>query len=157
MKEIKLTQGYSSMVDDDLFDYLNQWKWQVVKDSHTNYAVRNEGKFPFRKRIKMHREIMKPSPNMQVDHVDGNGLNNVRENLRVCTQSQNKKNARKRKDSTSGFKGVTYYKRYGNWRSQIAVNGKRINLGYFSDPIDAAHAYDNAAREYHGEFANTNF
>jgi len=158
MKEIKLTQGKAALVDDDMFDYLNQWKWRYLKGKHerTGYAVRNEGNRHNRKMIRMHVVIMKPPPGMEIDHVDLNGCNNQRYNLRICTHSQNQMNINKRRDNTSGYKGVTWNKWHHSWYAFIRINGRRISLGYFYDPKDAARAYDCKAIELFGESARIN-
>ena len=92
-----------------------------------------------------------------VDHIDGDGLNNRRSNLRPATPSQNNANRRKSRQNTSGFKGVSYYHRTSRWRAYVGVDGKAIHLGYFDTAIDAARAYDAAALEHFGEFARINF
>lgn len=106
----------------------------------------------------MHRFILdlkKEDPD--VDHKDGNGLNNQRSNLRTATRAQNARNRRIRTDNTSGFKGVTWRKDLGKWNAFIEIKTKRIHLGYFTDPMEAACAYDMAAVKYFGEFAHCNF
>lgn len=92
---------------------------------------------------------------MKVDHVNGDGLNNLPHNVRSATQSQNCHNAGIRSNNTSGFKGVTFYKSRNNWMAQIWVNGKRKGLGYFITPEEAHEAYCQAAKDLHGEFART--
>lgn len=154
-KQIPLTQGKFALVDDDDFEYLNQWKWNATQSGSTFYARRQEGIIPFKKTIPMHRQIMNTPAGMEVDHINGNGLDNRRENLRNCTHAENKRNNKRYSNNSSGYIGVDRNK--GKWRAYIQVNKKWIHLGYFSDPIDAAHAYDNAAEKYHGQYANTNF
>ena len=92
-----------------------------------------------------------------VDHIDGNGLNNQRSNLRQCSHQQNLHNQDIRIDTSTGYKGVHFNKESGKYRAQIAVNHKRHFLGSFADPAEAALAYDNAARKHHGEFCRVNF
>jgi hypothetical protein len=94
---------------------------------------------------------------LQVDHEDGNGLNNQRSNLRIASPTQNQGNARRRKDNTSGYKGVSWYRRTNKWKAHIRVDKKLRHLGYFIDLTDAARAYDAAALEHFGEFAHLNF
>jgi hypothetical protein len=108
----------------------------------------------------MHREIaihagLPDSP--KYDHRDGNGLNNQRENLRPCTESQNSQNRRKSVGKTSKFKGVAWHIRKLRWIATLAHNGKRHYLGYFKTQQSAARAYDAVAREHFGEFAVLNF
>lgn len=151
-KKILLTQNKFAVVDDDDFEYLSQFNWDTKKSRGTFYARR----FLSGKRIMMHNEIMKPTSGMFVDHIDGNGQNNQKSNLRICTFAQNNRNASKRKDNTSGFKGVSKAKN-GKWYAQVRINGKHVLSKLFDSPIDAAHAYDEAAKQYFGEFARTNF
>lgn len=157
-KQISLTQGLFATVDDTDFEFLNQWKWCAhTKDGKKFYAVRSGLRLPFQKTIYMHRVIMNTPDDMDVDHRDGNGLNNTRGNLRNCTNTQNQRNREKLSNNTSGYKGVTWNKEREKWVAQIKVNGKLIRLGRFSKIEDAAHAYDQAAKKYFGEFARTNF
>ena len=150
MKEIELSQGYKAQVDDDDFEWLNQWKWSADVRSHTVYAVRRdrdeEGFFP----VLMHRQIM-GYPDDTVDHKDRNGINNQRENLRTATGAQQQAN--KQGYGASGVKGVTLH--HGRWRATIAVNKVQRHLGRFNTIEEAAAAYDQAIRELHGEFAFT--
>lgn len=157
MKEIKLTQGKVALVDDEDFEYLNQWKWHACRDKVTWYAghafKQPSGRF---KTKTMHRFILNPLPIFEVDHIDGNGLNNQRENLRVATRSENNRNCSKRRTNTSGYKGVTWHKRDKEWRAQIGFNKKKIAIGSFDSKVGAARAYNEAALRYFGEFAKLN-
>jgi len=150
MREIPLTQGYIAIVDDE--DYarvLTVGSWQADVDPHSVYAVCS--------RIKMHRFIAGvTAPSIEVDHRDGNGLNNQKYNLRVCTKRQNAQN-RKAIRGKSQYKGVTWHVARQEWRANIRVNGKQKHLGAFSDERSAALAYDSAARLYFGEFSHCNF
>ena len=106
----------------------------------------------------MHREILGiTDPKINVDHLDGDGLNNQRSNLRVCTDSQNGANRGKQKNNKSGYKGVHWNKKTKKWAAQIQYHKKVLNLGYYSDIIEAAKAYDKKALELFGEFARLNF
>lgn len=155
MKEIKLSQHgknrglYVALVDDDDFDYLNQFKWQVQANKYGLYAKRHMNGLT----IRMHWDIM---GGKLIDHIDGNGLNNQRNNLRFCTHSQNAMNKKSDKNTTSKYKGVCWYKTRSVWVGQIGINGKSTCLGYFTDEIEAAKAYDREAKILFGEFARLN-
>jgi hypothetical protein len=155
-QQIKLTKGKFAIVDDADFEWLNQWQWQAHFQRGLWYARRTEGKFPFRKTIPMHNQIKGTPKGMVTDHKDGNGLNNQRDNLRICTRLQNARNSRKSLQNTSGFKGVTYNKESKKWRARITDNRKQFFLGSFNTPEEAGRAYDEAAKKYHGEFSQTN-
>jgi len=157
MKEIVLTQGKVALVDDEDFEFLNQFKWYAHKQKYTFYAVRNETNPDSKKRktIKMHRFLLRVTkPKTFVDHKDHNGLNNQKHNLRESTHAQNQMN----RNCYEGFKykGVSYIK-LNKWRARIKFNQKQIHLGYFTDEIQCAKAYDIKAKELFGEFANLNF
>jgi len=153
-KFIQLTQGKVALVSDHRFEYLNQWKWYARRDRNNWYAVREEDG----DKIRMHRLIMGVTdPTILVDHQDGDGLNNQDDNLRKCTNTQNLYNRRINKNSTTGYKGVTWGKKERKYLARIKVNQKTLPLGEFIDPKQAAKAYDTAARHYFGEFARTNF
>jgi AP2 domain-containing protein/HNH endonuclease len=154
-KQIALTQGKVALVDDDMFEYLNQWKWFISKEGYTYYAVRS-GKRPIRKQIRMHRVIINAPDGVEVDHRDGDGLNNQRYNLRIATRSQNQANQPLGRNSTSGYKGVSWHKGTGKWRATIFVSGRQIALGLYDQAEDAARAYDLAAIEHFGPYARTN-
>lgn len=113
------------------------------------------------KKWTIHRWLLQPEPHQKVDHQDGNGLNNKRDNIRIATQSQNMGNAGPNSKNTSGYKGVYFWtdKRngYSTWRAQLHHEGKRIDMGSFKTKEDAARAYDAKAIELRGEFAWTNF
>jgi hypothetical protein len=158
MKEIPLTQGKVALVDNEDFEYLNQWKWFYCKSRKTGYAKRSNGeKRPNQRQISMHRVIMNVPDDMQVDHIDHDGLNNQRRNLRNCTSTENKQNSQKHINNTSGYIGVFWEKRRKKWCAKIQANNKSVFLGRFLLPEDAALAYDAAAGKYCGEFACTNF
>lgn len=149
MKQIELTQGKVTLVDDALYEYLTRWKWRAQKSLNTFYAVR-------RPNIQMHRVIAERvgiSIEGQIDHEDGDGLNNQSYNLRAATYQQNGANRGPQANNTSGFKGVFWDNR---WRARIQVNGKDKHLGSFDTAFEAAIAYDAAAKEALGEFAFSN-
>jgi hypothetical protein len=156
MREILLTQNKVAVVDDEDFEYLSQFGWHARKDRHTFYAARNIMQNGKRITQGMHRLIMDAPCDMEIDHINGNGLDNRRCNLRLCTTPQNKRNSRLRKDNKSGFKGVSWNKAAQKWVSQITHNGKVIYIGSFDNTVDAAIAYNEAALTLHGEFARIN-
>ncbi len=157
MRSIELTQGQVALVDDADFERLNQFKWYASKQPGTFYACRDAGGRTNRKQIRMHRVITGVTKSRQVDHINGNGLDNRRTNLRICVASQNQANRGKQRNCKSGFKGVSWNKSNRKWVSLIQVLGKHIYLGGFDCKITAARAYDEKAKEMFGEFARTNF
>jgi len=104
----------------------------------------------------MHRQLLTPPQGQCIDHINGNGLDSRRANLRFATAAQNAWNSKKR-SPRSTYKGVWFAKDKNKFRAAIGHNKKRIHLGYFDSPIDAAKAYDIAAKKHHGRFARTNF
>lgn len=150
-KYILLNQGRYVIVDSADYEELMKHNWTVRISPE--YAVRIEKG----KAIYMHRQIMRPEAGLIVDHKDRNSLNNSRTNLRVGTMSQNSCNRGKKQGCTSKYRGVYFFKREGKWMAVIKFEGKSTFLGSFDNEIDAAKAYDTAARKYHGEFASLNF
>jgi hypothetical protein len=152
-KQIPLTRGYTTIVDDEDFDELSKYKWHC---SSYGYAIRIIRIGLKRKTIWMHRLIVGTPDGMDTDHINGNRLDNRRTNLRVCTTTQNVRNATKRENTSSRFKGVYWCKRVSKWMARVSLNSKGIYLGYFDDEIDAAKAYNEAAQKHYGEFAKLN-
>ncbi len=132
MKKIKLTKGKYAIVDSNNYCWLNQWKWYF---SH-KYAMRDTNKG----RIYMHRLVCKTIGNKEVDHINRNTLDNRKSNLRSVTRSFNKFNTGLWKHNTSGFKGVSLFKRDNMWHAQIKINRKALHLGYFKEIQDAIDA-----------------
>lgn len=160
MEHILLNKNKTALVSDIDFDELKDLGWFSNKQGNTLYVVRNEkhkgeGK---RRKITMHRQVLGLSKGdgKMVDHINGNGLDNRRCNLRICTGTQNQQN-RKIQHGTSEFKGVHWNKRSEKWQSQIKFNKKRRHLGCFNSETEAAKAYDRAAKNLFGEFARPNF
>lgn len=153
MKEIPLTKGAVAIVDDDMFDYLSQFNWFLHP---AGYAVRNICRNGKKTKIRMHREIIGTPDGMETDHINNNRLDNRRENLRICTHSQNRMNSSLQSNSTSGYKGVSYFKPAKLWKAELMLNNKHVLCKYFHSPEDAARAYNEAAKKYFGEFAKLN-
>ena len=145
MTEIKLTQGKVALVDDEDFEYLNQWKWHAHKEYQTYYALRQSySEFGKRTIQRMHHVVLgKPTSGLECDHRDGNGLNNQRDNLRIVTKRQNAQNRHHPKSSQ--YPGVCKYR--NQWIVRIRVNGGRKFLGGFNDEIAAFNAYRNAVEK----------
>ena len=155
-KEIQLTQGKVAIVDDDMFDYLNQWKWHTFKQNRNNFYARRTFRINNKqKHIIMHRLIIKCEGKI-IDHISGNGLDNRACNIRVCNKSQNPINRRININNLSGYKGVSWFKPCQKWRAQIQYKKIVYFLGTYEKRIDAARAYNTAALKYHGEFAHIN-
>lgn len=153
MKEIKLTQGKVAIVDDEYYDDISQFKWCAFKHRNTYYAVRNiivGGRW---KTLLMHRYILNMKTGICVDHVNGDGLFNVKENLRHCTNQENQRNRHSQKNNKLRIKGVRWCKIASKFKSQIGIGGKTIHLGYFNVMGDADSAYRIAEEKYFGEFA----
>lgn len=131
-------------------------KSQKREQRYTHYAharTQRDGKLV---RVSMHRLIMNPPDGVFVDHINGDGLDNRRENLRLVTRQQNMANSRKRHVGQSKYKGVSQARNSPRWRACIVVNKKQIHIGTFDDELDAARAYDRKAVELYGEHAFTN-
>jgi len=154
MKEILLTQGKAALVDDEDYEYLSQFKWCARKERDDLFYARRAVKGNVY--YSMHRLILNAPKGMEVDHINGNGLDNQRSNLRLCTKSQNQHNSHIRQDNKSGFKGVHWVNKCKRWRAKITIHGTQIHLGHFRIPEQAALAYNKAAIKFHGEFARIN-
>jgi hypothetical protein len=136
-------------IDDSDFELVSKYIWGI-DNGYPYSSIKGN-------RVRLHRMLLGlvTGDGNLVDHKDGNPLNNRRDNIRVCTRSQNNRNARKKSRNTSGLKGVTRHR--NKWLAQIYSGSKHIILGQYSDKIEAAKAYDKAADNYHGEFASLNF
>ena len=155
---IPLTQGKYAIVDPDDYFRLSKFKWFATKRCSTYYAARWKYKAGKRRYHLMHREVCKVADDMLVDHINHNGLDNRKANLRPATFAQNVYNRKKRSgNSRSRYKGIWWDKRWKKWCAEIRVNKTKIRLGSYDDEIEAAKAYDRAAKKYHDEFASLNF
>ena len=154
MKKIPLPHGKFTLVDDEDFEYLSQWKWHSHERGYPRRTEYRNGKC-FRY-FRMSRVIMRVRPGEEVDHINRNPLDNRRKNLRVASTSQNQANRIILSNNTSGFKGVSWHKTSGKWSAYIGFQGKQYHLGVFSDIKDAARAYNTAAEGFYNEFAVLN-
>lgn len=153
-KMIKLTQGKYAIVDADMYEQLIKYKWHAIKKPNTYYAATSvrvcKGK---QKNIFMHRLINETPDGFVTDHVDGNGLNNCKDNLRTATTNQNMHNQKPQENRTSKYKGVAWFKQSKKWNAQIKLNGKIEKLGLFDCEESARDAYIEASKKLHGEFS----
>lgn len=145
--EIKLTKGMKTFVDICDYDLVKNSTWGLAECKGHYYATTRNGN----KRVLMHRVLMNPGKGFVVDHIDGNGLNNRRENLRICLHKENIRNSIKEK-----IKGASFCKRRNKWRSYIKINGKYKHLGYFDSETLAAMAYNKSAKLLFKDFASLN-
>ena len=144
-RHIPLTQGLVTLVDAEDYEALAAYTWYA---SHM-YAVRRiDGK-----QVRMHRILLNAPGGMDVDHINGDKLDNRRENLRLATRAQNTQNQGRRSTNKSGYKGVCRATNRKSWMATITVNRRQKLLGCFSTPEEAHAAYCTAAKELHGEFA----
>jgi hypothetical protein len=156
---IGLNRGFVAIIDKEDIELVSQFNWNAVLVRNVLYAYTAASA---RKPLAMHRLILRPARGVIVDHANGNGLDNRRCNLRIANHSQNAANKRKPQvgRATSTYKGVHWESagsRKRRWRAMIRVNGRRIHLGSFATEVEAAIAYDNAAKEHFGEYARPNF
>ena len=156
MKCIELiTKEWKIFVDNDDYKKVSKIKWYLNHTKRRPNLYYAQGLYNG-KIIFMHRFILNAPRNLKVDHINGNGLDNRKSNLRLATTSQNNCNCGIQSNNTSGFKGVCWKKQTKKWMAKIVKNGKQINLGYFSDINLAKEAYNKAARKYHKKYARLN-
>jgi len=163
--QIPLSQGKVALVSPEDYHFLIQHKWCARASKHNHYAVRS---IPSNTKFKcttipMHRVILSRMVGCELlrtehcDHISGNGLDNRRENLRICTNAENSRNRKSQRGSSSQYKGASWRKDSEKWQSNIQVDGKTLYLGCFTSEVQAAKAYDAAALKHFGRFAKTNF
>ena len=156
MKQVPLSRGLFAIVDDEDYEAVSAKRWYANPQKNRNrrfpYAERQERG----KHIQMHREILQPPSSFHVDHINGNGLDNRRSNLRLVSNAQNQQNRIKHKAGTSAYKGVSLAPRGNRWYAKIMVDGKDVFLGSFLREVDAAKAYNVAASARFGEHARLN-
>ena len=146
------------LVDDEDFDESNKFKWSVIKSRNTFYAIRIVNNNGNPTMVYLHRQIMNKhlQKGLIIDHINHNGLDNRKCNLRIVTVQQNQQNSTSRKNSTSKYLGVSFYKKSLKWNAKIWINNKNLHLGYYVNENDAAQAYNKAALKHFGKYANLN-
>lgn len=154
-RTIELTRGFSVVVDVADLERVSTFKWLAMGAKPNVYAARNVRENGRRRTIYMHRFLLDASSDEEVDHANGDRLDNRRANLRLCSHAENSKNTKRRSDSSSGFKGVR--KIGGRWIAYIKHSGVQRTIGRFATAVEAARAYDAFAISSFGRFARTNF
>lgn len=159
---VPLTRGYEAIVDAEFAERVAQWNWAAFVQRGGAYVyARRSSLRPSRRTFYLHREVAEwnglfsaenDNADLEVDHINGNPLDNRLRNLRVCLHAENSKNRRRHRDNTSGAKGVHWNSRNRKWQALIQVDGQRIHLGCFNDPAEAAAAYEAAAELHFGAF-----
>lgn len=159
--QFPLQNGQHALIDAADLALVKGFKWRARRGKHdsTWYAIRT---LPRAERHicsteTMHRRILGAKRGEVVDHQDGNGLNNTRTNLRLCTVRDNNRNVKKHQGGTSAYKGVSWHPKGQKWTAVVRYHGKNVYLGLFKNEVSAAFAYDRKARELFGEFARPNF
>jgi len=156
MKRIRVTQGdklFYALVDDEDFNYLNQYSWWLRDCKTSMYAMTKIDNAP----VSMHSLLIREIPiGHTIDHKNTNGLDNQKHNLRIATLSQQQINRNIQDNNTSGYKGTSWNKCKKKWRAYITVKGIQLHLGYFNTLNSAAEAYNEAAIKHYDDFANLN-
>lgn len=151
MKQITLTNNKIAIVDDKDYGLVSKYKWTYRKPGYAHKHIPKTKSDS----ISLHRFILNPPKNKEVDHINGNGLDNRRSNLRICSRLENCKNKGFSKNNKSGFKGVHWNKTLKYWVTQVTANGK-VFTKYSHTKEVAARKYNELAKKYHGEFALLN-
>jgi hypothetical protein len=149
--------GKVTIVSEEDYEYLKQFSWRLESSGYVvtfdKEKYKNTKKLGY---LYMHRMINKTPNELFTDHINGNRLDNRRENLRTVTKSQNMLNKGTPRHNKSGYKGVYCHKQNNKWRASISIYGKQTHIGYFESKEDAARAYNEMALKYHGEYAFLN-
>lgn len=158
MKTIELGGGFQTFIDDEDHEELIKYRWRTHRNGRNSfYAAWTTTRDGMGVRVFMHKFLMGAGRGQEVDHINRNGLDNRKENLRLCTRSQNNINViKKRRRLYEGPRGVNWHKDRKMWRARIKKDGREYALGYFHSVIEASAAYDRAAKELHGDFAILN-
>jgi hypothetical protein len=147
MKEINLSENKKALIDDDDYDLISQFKWFSSKNRNVFYAEKTDFIGSKKIKTKMHRLILNiTNKKNQIDHIDGNGLNNKKNNLRICSHSTNLRNCKTPSTNTSGYKGVCWHN--NRWEARMKVNGKIINFGNFNNKDKAIESIKKAFNDY---------
>ena len=150
MKEIKLNKGYVAKVDDSDFEAISKFKWYITNDRKQLPYAQTGMNY---KKIRMHRHLLNAPPQMDVDHINGDTLDNRRCNLRICTHAENVRNSKISKNNVSGVTGVAFHKKYKKWVAYIDCFGKK-HLGASQDFNEAVRMRKEGEKKYFGEFVN---
>ena len=159
MKRVPIFKNSFALVDDEDFEKVGHLKWHEFKSKNRSkiYAKRNFRVNGVSKSELMHRVILGiTDPKILIDHKNGDGLDNQKHNIRVCTNAQNTRNRDKIKTNVSGYKGVSYNKKLSCWECKIGVDNKTVNLGLYRTAVEAAIAYNEGATKYHRQYARPN-
>ena len=152
MKQIPLSRGLFALVDDADYDWLSQWKWYALRQPRTFYAVRDVKVDKKKTSIWMHRLVNGTPDHLKTDHMNGNGLDNRRSNLRSVTHQENMINNVRWVSNRSGVRGVSWHKHTEKWLAQITVNSKNLYIGSYKTLEEAAAAYEAKRREVRAGF-----
>lgn len=149
---VPLTRGLFAIIDASMADNVAKYNWQAIKAPNTNYVSRVSVSKGIRTTISLHRFVMGFPDCKQVDHINGNGLDNRLSNLREASPSQNACNRKRHIKNTSGYKGVSFKKSINRWQCDIKINGKRYYLGVYKTPEEAHSVREKALLDYHGDY-----